>query len=43
VDVLVDLIERLELVARDLSRNVNRCYSIDRCVDLFGVHFAESF
>ena len=33
---------RLELVARDLTRNINRRYSIERCVDLFGVHLVET-
>lgn len=33
---------RLELVARDLTRNINRRYSIEHCVDLFGVHLVET-
>jgi predicted DNA-binding WGR domain protein len=33
---------RLELVARDLSRNINRRYGIEHCVDLFGVHLVET-
>jgi predicted DNA-binding WGR domain protein len=33
---------RLELVARDLTRNINRRYAIEHCVDLFGVHLVET-
>ena len=33
---------RLELVARDLQRNINRRYAIERSVDLFGVHLVET-
>lgn len=33
---------RLELVARDLPRNINRRYSIELTVDLFGAHLVET-
>ncbi|WP_184202880.1 WGR domain-containing protein [Polymorphobacter multimanifer] len=33
---------RLELVARDLTRNINRRYAIEHCVDLFGGHLVET-
>jgi predicted DNA-binding WGR domain protein len=33
---------RLELVARDLTRNINRRYAIEHCIDLFGVHLVET-
>ena len=33
---------RLELVARDVTRNINRRYAIEHCVDLFGVHLVET-
>lgn len=33
---------RLELVARELTRTINRRYSIEHCVDLFGVHLVET-
>lgn len=33
---------RLELVARDLTRNINRRYAIEQTVDLFGVHLVET-
>jgi predicted DNA-binding WGR domain protein len=33
---------RLELVARDLPRNINRRYAIERSVDLFGAHLVET-
>ena len=32
----------LELIARDLTRNINRRYTIEHCVDLFGVHLVET-
>jgi len=33
---------RLELVARDTARNINRRYSIEASVDLFGTHLVET-
>lgn len=33
---------RLELVARDLTRNINRRYAIEHSVDLFGTHLVET-
>jgi predicted DNA-binding WGR domain protein len=33
---------RLELVARDLARNINRRYAIEHSVALFGVHLVET-
>jgi len=33
---------RLELIARDLARNINRRYSIEASVDLFGAHLVET-
>jgi len=33
---------RLELAARDLTRNINRRYAIVHCIDLFGVHLVET-
>ena len=33
---------RLELVARDYTRNINRRYAIEQSVDLFGVHLVET-
>ena len=33
---------RLELVARDLTRNINRRYAIEQSVDLFGVYLVET-
>ena len=33
---------RLELVARDIARNINRRYSIEASVDLFGAHLVET-
>ena len=33
---------RLELIARDLTRNINRRYTIEHCVDLFGFHLVET-
>jgi predicted DNA-binding WGR domain protein len=33
---------RLELVAQDLTRNINRRYAIQHTVDLFGAHLVET-
>ena len=33
---------RLELIARDTARNINRRYSIEASVDLFGAHLVET-
>lgn len=33
---------RLELVARDIARNINRRYAIESSVDLFGAHLVET-
>lgn len=33
---------RLEMIARDLPRNINRRYAIEASVDLFGAHIVDT-